>query len=243
MTPTIILVRTQIGENIGTSARAMLNCSFDKLRLVTPREEWPNAKAISACSGADKVLDQAQLCSSVNEALVGFDIVFATSGRRRELNKPSFSLEEAIKFIRQKNIAPEKIAVLFGPERTGLTNEDLSLSDYIVEIPLNKSFRSLNLAQSVLLFCYNYFENFLLKKEEYDVAFEDSRQEYQAASKQDLSFFFDRLESVLEEKEFFQSAEKKPSTILRIKNLFQKQQLTKQDLGILHGIISCLVKR
>src|SRR5262249_24777068 len=155
--PAIILVEPQLGENIGTAARAMLNCGLDDLRLVRPRDGWPNDKAISAASGADAVLDKARLYPSAEAAIADLGHVYASTARDRYMVKrevtPRRAAEEMVGFL----AAGESSGVLFGPERIGLLNEHIALADTVVTVPLNPAFSSLNLAQAVLIVGYEWF--------------------------------------------------------------------------------------
>ena len=152
--PAIILVRPQLGENIGTAARAMLNCGLMDLRLVAPRDGWPNVKALNAASGADAVIGQARLFESVADAVADLNSVFASTARGREMVKPVFTPRQAAAKLHPASAT--HAGILFGPERSGLSNDDVVLADAIIEVPLNPAFSSLNLAQAVLIICYEW---------------------------------------------------------------------------------------
>ena len=154
--PTIILVRPQLGENIGMAARAMLNCGLSALRLVAPRDGWPNPKAERAASGADVVLNEAQVFASVGEAVADLERVVATTARNRELSQRILTPRRAAEEMRAWMGRGEKVGILFGPERTGLTNDDMVRADTALSIPLNPQFSSLNIAQAVLLVAYEW---------------------------------------------------------------------------------------
>ena len=154
--PTIILVRPQLGENIGMAARAMLNCSLSSLRLVSPRDGWPNPKAQRAASGADVVLEEAALFDTVEEAVADLERVVATTARNRELTQRILTPRRAASEMRGWIGEGEKVGILFGPERTGLTNDDMVHADTALSIPLNPQFSSLNIAQAVLLVAYEW---------------------------------------------------------------------------------------
>ena len=154
--PAFILVRPQMGENIGAAARAMLNFGLERMRIVSPRDGWPNSAAVALASGAGRVLDQAGLFGSVQDAIGDCDFVFATTARGRELTKPVYTPEAAMDHARALIAAGKKVGVLFGPERAGLENEDVVLANAIVTVPVNPDFASLNLAQCVLLMGYEW---------------------------------------------------------------------------------------
>src|SRR5512143_1068796 len=156
VTPTIILVRPQLGENIGMAARAMLNCGLSSLRLVAPRDGWPNPKAERAASGADIVLEKAQLFTSVGEAVADLERVVATTARNRELTQRIVTARRAAAEMRGWIGQGEKVGLMFGPERTGLENDDLVHADTALSVPLNPQFSSLNIAQAVLLVAYEW---------------------------------------------------------------------------------------
>jgi tRNA/rRNA methyltransferase len=155
--PAIVLVKPQLGENIGTAARAMANCGLDDLRLVAPRDGWPNDKAVAAASGADSVLDKARLYPNVPAAIADLRRVYAATARDRYMVKrivtPRLAAAEIAGFLG----VGEACGVLFGPERTGLVNDDIALADTVLSVPLNPAFSSLNLAQAVLIVGYEWF--------------------------------------------------------------------------------------
>ncbi len=155
--PAIILVAPQLGENIGTAARAMFNCGLTDLRLVRPRDGWPSKKAQAAASGADLVLDKAHLFETVEDAIAGLTRVYATTARDRYMVKRVLTPRAAAAEIRALMAAGEACGILFGPERTGLLNEHIALADTVLNVPLNPAFSSLNLAQAVLLVGYEWF--------------------------------------------------------------------------------------
>jgi len=154
--PVAVLVRPQMGENVGTAARAMLNFGLTRLRLVAPLCGWPNAKAVNAASGASVVLNGIEIFASTRAAVADLNRVYATTARPREMVKPVFTGEAVGGELRGRIAVGERVGVLFGPERTGLENEDVTLADAIVTIPLNPGFSSLNLGQAVLLVAYEY---------------------------------------------------------------------------------------
>src|SRR6201996_354334 len=152
--PVIILVEPQLGENIGAAARAMLNCGLTRMRIVRPRDGWPNERAIAAASGADAVIQGAEIFDSTAAAIADLNFVLATTARQRDMVKTILTPEAAAEELHSRAAADQRTGILFGPERTGLMNDDIPLADAIVTIPVNPEFASLNLAQSVLLIGY-----------------------------------------------------------------------------------------
>src|SRR5712671_5241659 len=155
--PAIILVEPQLGQNIGTAARAMANCGLDDLRLVRPRDGWPSDKAVAAASGADAVLDKARLYPSIAAAIADLSHVYASTARDRYMVKRELTPRHAAEEMREFLARDEPCGVLFGPERTGLVNDDVALADTVITVPLNPAFSSLNLAQAVLIVGYEWF--------------------------------------------------------------------------------------
>src|SRR5260221_10558212 len=155
--PAIILVEPQLGENIGTTARAMLNCGLEDLRLVRPRHGRPDERSYAAASGADSVLDRCRLFERVEDAIADLKRVYASSGRLRDMVKPVLTPRAWAGEARALIKAGHPVGVLFGPERSGLENDDLVLADTVVTVPLNPAFSSLNLAQAVVLIGYEWF--------------------------------------------------------------------------------------
>src|SRR5271163_2309999 len=217
--PAIILVEPQLGENIGTAARAMLNCGLDDLRLVRPRDGWPSDKAVAAASGADMVLEKARLYPTVAAAISDLVHVFAATARDRGMVRREVTPRHAAIEMRARLGAGEACGVLIGPERTGLLNDDVALADTVLTVPLNPAFSSLNLAQAVLLVGYEWF-----------VAGDGTPQEQfvtghsRPASKQELLRFFDHFEEELDRSGFMRNAEKRPGMVRNLRNLFQRAQ-------------------
>ena len=234
--PAVILVEPQLGENIGTAARAMMNCGLDDLRLVRPRDGWPNDKAVAAASGADRVLDKARLYPSVEAAIGDLVHVYASTARDRYMVKRELTPRRAAEEMRGFLSAGEACGVLFGPERTGLVNDDIALADTVVTVPLNPAFSSLNLAQAVLLIGYEWY-----------TARTDPSPEHlhtghsRPADKAELLRFFDHFEEALVESGFLRHPDKRPSMTRNLRNLFQRAQCTEQELRTLHGIITAFM--
>jgi tRNA/rRNA methyltransferase len=236
--PAIILVHPQLGQNIGMCARAMLNCGVTELRLVKPRDGWPSEYAVTAASGATALLDQAKLYETTADAVADLDYVLATTARERGMVKDICTAEAAAKIIRERNAGKtQKCGILFGPERSGLENDDVARADAILQIPLNPSFSSLNLAQAVLLVSYawlvadNPFSPGEIKTELGETA---------PAKKDEIENFLSHLEDELDKGGFFRSQEQKPTLLRNIRNYFFRSGMTQQDSRTLHGIISCL---
>ncbi|MDX1785967.1 MAG: RNA methyltransferase, partial [Roseovarius sp.] len=154
--PDFVLVRPQMGENIGAAARAMWNFGLDRMRIVAPRDGWPNPAAGAMASGAGRLLDEAMLVDTLPEAVSDAHFVFATTARSRDMTKPVMSPERAMQLTAEKIADGQRVAVLFGPERAGLENADVALANAIISVPVNPEFASLNLAQCVLLTAYEW---------------------------------------------------------------------------------------
>ena len=233
--PAVILVRTQLGENIGTTARAMLNFGLHDLRLVRPKCGWPSIKALKACSGATEVLNAARLYESVEEASADLHLVLATTARSRDLPKPVVTAAEAGLKLRSEMAVGQKVGVLFGPERTGLSNDDLIYADAVLTVPLNPGYSSLNLAQCVLLIAYEWFQ-----------AGEPEKQTPRAmtarrpANKGELSGLLDHLTAELDQADFFRTPERRQSMLQTMKVVIQRAGLREPDIHLLRGMIKAL---
>src|SRR5262249_35741702 len=156
--PIIILVEPQLGENIGAAARVMANFGLARLRLVSPRDGWPNIQAQRSASGADRILDDARLYDTIAAAIADCTVVLATTARAHDQAKPVLAPDEAARFVAPHVAADETVAVLFGRERYGLENDEVALADRIVTFPVNPAFASLNLAQAVAVVAYEWFK-------------------------------------------------------------------------------------
>ena len=231
--PAIILVRPQLGENIGTAARAMMNCGLDDLRLVAPRDGWPSAKAVAAASGADAVLQNARLFADVPSAIGGLVRLYAATARERMMVKRAVTPRQAAGEMREYLAAGEPCGVLFGPERTGLLNDEIALADTLLSVPLNPGFSSLNLAQAVLIVGYEWFTALAAPPPE-RMHLGRSR----PASKAELLSFFEHLEEALDDSGFLRAADKRPSMLRNLRNLFQRAGCTEQELRTLHGVVT-----
>ena len=234
--PAIILVEPQLGENIGTAARAMLNCGLDDLRLVRPRDGWPSDKAVNAASGADRVLDKARLYPDVPAAIADLKHVFAATARDRYMVKRELTPRRAAEEMRGFVGAGEACGILFGPERTGLINDQVALADTVLMVPLNPAFSSLNLAQAVLIIGYEWF---IARTEPQAEIMHTGHS--RPANKAELLRFFDHFEEALVESGFLRHPDKRPSMTRNLRNLFQRAGCTEQELRTLHGVVTAFM--
>lgn len=235
MKPVFILVRPQLAENVGTAARAMMNCAIPEMRLVDPDEDPLCSRAIAASSGADEILRNAKVFKTVEEAVADLQKVYATTGRPRDMIKPVFTGQGMAKDIQAQQSHGVKCGVMFGPERTGLENEDVAYADAIVNIPLNPKHCSLNLAQAVLLTGYEIFRLTDSTAEECLPTPNTA-----PADKTELEHLFSHLEDELEQVGYFRSPEKKPRMMRNLRSIFLRANLTSQDVRTLHGVITDL---
>src|SRR5882672_5987752 len=231
--PAIILIEPQLGENIGTAARAMANCGLDDLRLVRPRDGWPSDRAVAAASGADRVLDKARLYPDVPAAIADLKHVYAATARDRYMVKRELTPRRAAEEMRGFLGAGEPCGILFGPERTGLVNDDIALADTVLMVPLNPAFSSLNLAQAVLLVGYEWFT----MRETPPVETMHTGHS-RPANKAELIRFFEHFEEALVESGFLRDPLKRPSLFRNLRNLFQRAGCTEQELRTMHGVIT-----
>ncbi len=229
--PAVILVEPQLAENMGTAARAMMNTGLTDLRLVNPKQDWLSEKAIGASSGAERILENARRFETAADAVADLQRVYAATARRRELVMPTLTARAAAADMRgHENIA---LGVMFGRERDGLTNPEISLTNAIIEVPLNPEHSSLNLAQAVLLVGYEWFQ-----------AGYDGPQTLMTfntttpASKEVLHGLFAHMERELVTCGFLRNEEKRPSMMTNIRNMLQRGDLTVQEVRTLHGIIT-----
>jgi len=235
--PAIILVEPQLGENIGMVARAMLNCGLTELRLVNPREPWPNAKAQAAASGADLVLAQARLFATTEEAIADLAHVYATTARSRDMVKPVLTPRRAGLELRAQAGRGERTGILFGKEAKGLHNDDVALARAIIAAPLNPAFSSLNLGMAVLLVAYEWLVAAPEATAEGETAIgKDTR----PATGAELAGLFAHLEGELDACGFLRVAEKRPIMIRNLRNIFVRAGLTEQEVRTLRGVIACL---
>ena len=233
----IILVEPQLGENIGTTARAMLNFGFENLILVKPRDDWPNEYAIKAAAGAIKVIEKTRVFKNLEDALSEFNFAFSTTIRPRDMVKPVNGLEKMAEKSYKKLEMKQKIAFIFGREKSGLTNHQISLTDEIIEIPTNKDFSSLNLAQAVIL-VVSELNRLGVSYAKEEIVIPDSF----PADKKDLISFFNHLERALDDSGFLKPLEKKPTMMMNIRNIFNRSNLTDQEVKTLRGVITALLR-
>jgi tRNA/rRNA methyltransferase len=236
--PVFILVRPQMGENIGAAARAMLNFGLDTMRLVDPRDGWPNPRAVAMASGAaGQVLDRAAVFPTLPEAIGDLDFVFATTARSRELTKPIYSPEEAMAEARLRIARGERVGVMFGPERAGLENEDVSRANAIITVPVNPEFPSLNLGQAVLLTGYEW-----IRQTEPVVPVQPGLAGGEPASRIEIEKLGDHYEERLDEAGFFFPETKAAGMKLNLRNMWSRMGMTRADVQMLHGMLRQLLR-
>jgi tRNA/rRNA methyltransferase len=241
--PVVVLIEPQLGENIGMVARAMLNCGLTRLRLVLPREPWPNAKAAAAASGADQVLDEARLYPSTTAAIADLSRVYATTARARDMTKRLLTPEQAAAEWRGRREAGTTDGILFGKEAKGLHNDDVALADAIIAVPLNPAFSSLNLAMAVLLVGYEWYRAATATPAGPPGAagIITMPKETRPATKAELVGLFEHLEAELDACGFLRVKEKRPNMVRNLRNLLGRAGLSEQEVRTLRGVIACLV--
>ena len=225
----IILSAPQMGENIGAVARAMKNFSLADLKIINPRDGWPNQKAEQTAVGAVDIIHNAKIYDNIVESVSGVSRIYALTARQRDINKPHIYLHEL-------EDIPNDSAFLFGRESSGLTNEELSIADYVVLINTNPTYSSLNIAQAAILVCNQIFQS-----QKHDIAnrlFDKNISTNQnLCDKAQLSYFLDYLVDILDQKGFFKVAEKRDNMICNIKNIFTRNNLSENELQTLMGIV------
>jgi len=237
--PTIVLVRPQMGENIGAAARAMLNFGLDRMRLVDPRDGWPNPRAVAMASGAaGRVLDHAGVFATVPEAVADCAYVFATTARGRDMTKPVMTPERAMDHARALTASGQKVAILFGPERAGLENEDVARANAIISIPVNPEFFSLNLGQAVLLCAYEWMRQKAGRPPE---VIEMARTDF--ATHVEVERLGDHFEERLDAAGFFFPETKAEGMKQNLRNLWSRMPLTRADVQTFHGMLRQIVRR
>jgi tRNA/rRNA methyltransferase len=234
--PIVILVEPQLGENIGAAARVMANFGLSRLRLVRPREPWPNAKARMMASGADRILDEAALCDTLEAAIADCTRVFATTARAHDQAKPVVSADDAARLAAGPVAAGENVGILFGRERYGLENHEVALADRIITLPVNPAFASLNLAQAVAIVAYEWFKH---AGAGLPFAMPDKSP---PAPKEQLLAFFAALEHELERIEYFRPPDKRGTMQVNLRNIFARMQPTQQDIRTLHGVVMAIAE-
>jgi tRNA/rRNA methyltransferase len=235
--PIVILVEPQLGENIGMAARAMGNFALARLRLVNPRDGWPNMAAQRAAAGADHILEEAELFESVEQAVADLDLLFATTARAHDQAKPVMAPEAAAAEIKEHIAGGGKVGILFGRERWGLTNEEVARANRIVTFPVNPGFASLNLAQAVLLMGYEWFKLAASAALPFAMPERSPR-----ASQHQMDAFFENLVRELDRVEFLRPPEKRDTMLVNLRNIFFRMEPTKQDMHTLQGVIMAIAE-
>jgi len=235
--PAMILVRPQMGENIGAAARAMWNFGLDRMRIVAPRDGWPNERAVAMASGAGRLLDQAGLFDSTSDAIADCNYVFATTARHRGLTKPIMTPERAMEYTRGLLEQGQKVGILFGPERAGLENDDVARANAIISVPVNPAFSSLNLGQSVLLTAYEWRRQV---EQAVPEVMEMVKTEF--AEGLEIEKLGDHFEERLEAAGFFFPEAKADRMKLALRNMWARLPLTRADVQTLHGMLRQLVR-
>jgi tRNA/rRNA methyltransferase len=236
--PVVILVEPQLGENIGMAARAMGNFGLSRMRIVNPRDGWPNVHAKRAASGADHILDQAELFETVEQAVADCTLLFATTARAHDQAKPVVAPEGAAReIVAQIEAGTGEVGILFGRERYGLQNEEVALANRIVTFPVNPGFASLNLAQAVLLMGYEWFK--LSTAGALPFAMPERSE---PASQHQMAAFFDNLVRELDKVEFLRPVEKRETMLVNLRNIFTRMDPTKQDMHTLHGVVMAIAE-
>lgn len=235
--PSFVLVRPQMGENIGAAARAMWNFGLDRMRVVAPRDGWPNQRAVAMASGAGRLLDEAGLFSDLPAALADCTYTYATTARPRGLTKPVFSPEAAMKDASLRVANGEKVAVIFGPERAGLENDDIAQANAIISVPVNPEFASLNLGQCVLLTAYEWRrQTTQIVHETVDMA------KTEWASGLEVEKLAQHYEERLQEAGFFFPEAKAEGMKINLRNLWSRMRLTRADVQMFHGVMRQMVR-
>src|SRR5437868_3651864 len=235
--PVVVLVEPQLGENIGMAARAMGNFALSRLRIVNPRDGWPNVSAQRAAAGADLILERAELFDSVEAAVADLTLLFATTARAHDQAKPVVAPERAAAEIVAHTAGGGKAGILFGRERYGLQNEEVALANRIITFPVNPGFASLNLAQAVLLIGYEWFK--LSTEGALPFAMPERSER---ASQHQMQAFFENLVRELDRVEFLRPAEKRATMLVNLRNIFTRMEPTKQDMHTLHGVVMAIAE-
>ena len=234
--PAVILIDPQLGDNIGAAARAMLNCGLKDLRLVRPRDGWPNAAALKMASGATEVLNNTKVFDNTLEAVSDLNLVLATTARMRDLSKTVLTPKKAADLVAAHNKRGGRSGILFGPERSGLVNDDIVMADAVINVPLNAEFSSLNLAQAVLLMGYEWFQNSIKPK-----PMDQGIGRTMAANVSEREYFYERLEGELDKSGFLYPDHLAPTIKKNLRSMFNRTGLTQQELRTLHGILTALI--
>ena len=234
--PAIILVEPQLGENIGMVARAMANFGLSNLRLVNPRDGWPNEKAIATASRADHVIHATQVFDKLEHAIGDLNFVYATTARQRDGFKPVRAPVEAARTLRARHAAGQGTGILFGREKFGLANDEVAMADEIVTFPVNPAFSSLNIAQAALLMSYEWMKSGLENEEQTVFA----GPEFMPAEKHQLLGLIRHLEEALDARGYFRPAPKKPKMLDNLSAVFTRPGFTEAEIKVLRGIVNSL---
>lgn len=234
--PVIILVKPQLAQNFGAVARSMLNFSFKELRIVSPKFDLSDEKILPIAAGADEIILNCKKFNKLEQAIEDLNYLAAFTARNRSFNKKFFKFPEGVKEIKKKKKIGYKIGIIFGPENSGLSNQDLSLAEIAINIDTNPKYTSLNLSHAVILFCYEWEKQFKKKSKHYG-------KKSQSAQKKDLINFLNILVNLLNKSGFFKTEDRKNITILKLKNIFNKMELTHNELQMLIGLVNSLYKK
>ncbi len=235
MSPVVILIRPQMGENIGAVARAMSNFGLSELRIVAPRDGWPNPKAVEMAAGAESIIADAKIYENFVTSMVDINIAYATTARPRDMNKRVLEPAQAMQEIATNN--RQNIALVFGPERTGIENEEITLCDNIITIPTDAKNKSLNIAQSSVIIGYEWLKANTQKKVIKEI------NTNAPALKSDIFGLFDQLESYLDKAEYFRVEQKKPIMWQNLKNMLMRAQWSEQEIRTFRGMLRSLWER
>lgn len=236
--PVVILVRPQMAENIGTTARAMANGGLFHMRIVAPRDGWPQERAWRAASGADRILEAAEVFETVDDAIADLHHVYATCPRPRHIVKPLLTARGGAIELREATNRGLKVGLMFGPERAGLDNEDMARADALIRYPLNPAFMSLNLAQAVMIMAYEWWLT-----EDSTPPRELMTNETHVATKGELENFMSHLFRELDDCGFLRNEQKRPGMVRNLRHFFTRGEVTEQELRTLHGVVTELVNR
>lgn len=236
--PAVILCEPQLGENIGTTARAMANFGLWDLRLVNPRDGWPNEKAIATASKAEHVLDKVRVFETTEAAIADLSLVYATTARRRDLQKPVLGPEEAAQRVIAHIETGAGAGILFGRERWGLNNDEVAISDAIVTLPVEAAYASLNIAQAVLIIAYEWRRQTDLGNK---LLFAETPAD--PASKGQLIGLFEHLEDALDRAGFFTAPDKRPTVVANLRAMLGRGTLSAQEVRTLRGVVSSLERK
>lgn len=231
--PVVVLVRPQLAENIGSVARAMGNGGLFHLRLVAPRDGWPQDRAFRTASGADRILESAGVYETVTDAVADLHRVFATCPRPRHIVKPLLTARGAAAELREIGTRGLRTGILFGPERAGLDNDDIACADSLIRYPLNPGFMSLNLAQAVMVMAYEWW---IAGEAEPPRRLQTHKTH--VATKGELENFLSHLIAECDASGFLRNAPKRPGMVRNIRHFFQRGEVTEQELRTLHGIVA-----